>query len=56
MDRTRASPDHRHDAEVTAAFERVAAMSHGIDIHLNNVWRGYERMVENGEFTWTKPF
>ena len=27
-----------------------------IDILVNNVWGGYERMVEDGEFTWTKPF
>jgi dehydrogenase/reductase SDR family member 1 len=23
---------------------------------VNNVWGGYENMVEGGEFTWTKPF
>src|ERR1700687_4499151 len=48
--------DHRLDAEVTAAFERVARETHGIDILVNNVWGGYERMVEDGTFTWTKPF
>ncbi len=48
--------DHRLDAEVTAAFERVARETHGIDILVNNVWGGYERMVEDGAFTWTKPF
>ena len=48
--------DHRLDAEVTAAFERVAREAHGIDILVNNVWGGYERMVEDGAFTWTKPF
>ena len=40
--------DHRLDAEVTAAFERVARETHGIDILVNNVWGGYERMVEDG--------
>ena len=44
------------DAEVTAAFERVARETHGIDILVNNVWGGYERMVEDGAFTWGKPF
>ena len=27
-----------------------------VDILVNNVWGGYERMVDNGEFTWAKPF
>ena len=33
-------------------------MSEGeaIDILVNNVWGGYERMIEDGEFTWGKPF
>ena len=48
--------DHRLDGEVTAAFERIARETHGIDILVNNVWGGYERMVEDGAFTWAKPF
>jgi NAD(P)-dependent dehydrogenase (short-subunit alcohol dehydrogenase family) len=48
--------DHRLDAEVTAAFERVARETGGIDILVNNVWGGYERMVEDGAFTWARPF
>ena len=48
--------DHRVDAEVTAAFERVARETHGIDVLVNNVWGGYERMIEDGVFTWGKPF
>jgi len=48
--------DHRVDAEVTAAFERVATEAGRVDILVNNVWGGYERMVEEGTFTWTKPF
>ena len=39
-----------------AAFERIAREADGIDILVNNVWGGYERMVDNGEFTWMKPF
>jgi len=27
-----------------------------IDILVNNVWGGYERMVEDGDFTWPRPF
>ncbi len=48
--------DHRLDAEVSTAFDRVARETTGIDILVNNVWGGYERMVEDGAFTWTKPF
>jgi dehydrogenase/reductase SDR family protein 1 len=48
--------DHRVDAEVSAAFERVAREANGIDILVNNVWGGYERMIEDGAFTWGKPF
>jgi dehydrogenase/reductase SDR family protein 1 len=48
--------DHRLDAEVAAAFARVAQETNRIDILVNNVWGGYERMVEDGVFTWGKPF
>jgi NAD(P)-dependent dehydrogenase (short-subunit alcohol dehydrogenase family) len=44
------------DAEVDAAFERIGREAGSIDILVNNVWGGYERMVDNGEFTWSKPF
>lgn len=53
---TRVRCDHRLDAEVTAAFEQITRETRGIDILVNNVWGGYEGMVENGVFTWTKPF
>ena len=48
--------DHRVDAEVAAAFEQIAREMGRVDILVNNVWGGYERMVEDGTFTWTKPF
>jgi dehydrogenase/reductase SDR family protein 1 len=48
--------DHRVEAEVTAAFDRVLQEGGAIDILVNNVWGGYERMLDNGEFTWPKPF
>jgi len=48
--------DHRMDTEVTAAFERVAEEAGKIEILVNNVWGGYERMVEDGVFTWSNPF
>ena len=48
--------DHRVDGEVTDAFDRISRETRGIDILVNNVWGGYERMLEDGVFTWGKPF
>jgi dehydrogenase/reductase SDR family protein 1 len=48
--------DHGVDADVVAAFEQIARDGGAIDILVNNVWGGYERMIDNGEFTWMKPF
>jgi NAD(P)-dependent dehydrogenase (short-subunit alcohol dehydrogenase family) len=44
------------DAQVMAAFERVTRAAGTIDVLVNNVWGGYDRMVEDGQFTWPKPF
>jgi dehydrogenase/reductase SDR family member 1 len=48
--------DHREDKQVAAAFERVTQEVGAIDVLVNNVWGGYERMMEDGVFTWGKPF
>lgn len=48
--------DHTRDAEVEAAFHRISDEQKHLDILVNNVWGGYENMVENGEFTWMLPF
>jgi len=48
--------DHSVDAEVKSAFDRIMTDAGRIDILVNNVWGGYERMVENGAFTWSRPF
>ena len=48
--------DHRVDEQVAAAFAHVLQEAGGIDLLVNNVWGGYERMIENGIFTWSKPF
>lgn len=48
--------DHRDDTQVQSAFRRIAAEQGRLDILVNNVWGGYENMVENGEFTWSRPF
>ena len=47
--------DHTVDSDVEVAFARVT-QDGALDILVNNVWGGYERMVDNGEFTWMKPF
>ena len=48
--------DHRDDSEVRALFDRIRGERGRLDILVNNVWGGYENMMENGEFTWTRPF
>ncbi|MDQ3746035.1 MAG: SDR family NAD(P)-dependent oxidoreductase [Acidobacteriota bacterium] len=48
--------DHREDGEVETLFRRVFDERGHLDVLVNNVWGGYERMVEGGEFTWTRPF
>lgn len=48
--------DHRDDEQVDAAFARILEEAGTIDILVNNVWGGYERMVENGAFTWGSRF
>jgi len=48
--------DHRDDQQVEAAFRRVIDEQGQLDILVNNVWGGYESMVEDGEFTWPWPF
>jgi dehydrogenase/reductase SDR family protein 1 len=48
--------DHRVDAQVEAAFQEIVNACGSVDILVNSVWGGYERMVDNGEFTWSKPF
>ena len=48
--------DHTVDTDTAAAFARVAAAGHGLDLLVNSAWGGYEQMVENGAFTWVRPF
>lgn len=48
--------DHREETDVVTAFARVTQETQGIDILVNNVWGGYERMIDNGVFTWSRPF
>ena len=48
--------DHRVDDEVDAVFERIVRTAAAIDILVNCVWAGYDNMVEDGQFTWGRPF
>ncbi len=48
--------DHRDDAAVEALFARIDREHGRLDLLANAVWGGYERMLENGEFTWQRPF
>ena len=48
--------DHLLDQDTAAVFARVAAEAGGLDVLVNSAWGGYERMVEDGQFTWGVPF
>jgi dehydrogenase/reductase SDR family member 1 len=48
--------DHRQDIQVESAFTQIIREASAIDILVNNVWGGYERMIVDGEFTWSRPF
>src|ERR1043166_1799940 len=48
--------DHTDDTRVDAALNHVLREAGAVDVLASNVWGGYERMVEDGVFTWGKPF
>lgn len=48
--------DHTSDGAVAEAFTEVRHEAGRIDVLVNCVWGGYERMVEDGRFTWGDPF
>ncbi len=48
--------DHTDDAAVEQAFQRIDGEAGRLDILVNSAWGGYERMVEDGRFTWPDPF
>jgi dehydrogenase/reductase SDR family protein 1 len=48
--------DHRDDEQVEKAYRRIVDEHGRLDILVNNVWAGYEGMVEDGKFTWSVPF
>ena len=48
--------DHSDDIATQNAFNCVLAEAGRLDILVNSAWGGYERMVENGRFSWPDPF
>jgi NAD(P)-dependent dehydrogenase (short-subunit alcohol dehydrogenase family) len=48
--------DHTNDSDVAALFAKLASDPGRLDVLVNNAWGGYERMVEDGRFTWPAPF
>ena len=47
--------DHTDDAQVEALFDRIGRERGRIDLLVNNVWGGYERMNEFSGPFWTQP-
>jgi dehydrogenase/reductase SDR family protein 1 len=48
--------DHTDDQAVGDVFRRIDQEVGRLDILVNVAWGGYERMVEEGRFTWGSPF
>ena len=48
--------DHCDDEQTEAVFSRIAKDAGRLDVLVNNAWGAYENMMEDGEFTWPKPF
>ncbi len=48
--------DHRDDEATEALFRRVRSEQEGLDVLVNSAWGGYERMFEDGEYIWERPF
>lgn len=48
--------DHTEDEAVATVFQYIDEHAGRLNILVNVAWGGYERMVENGRFTWSAPF
>jgi len=55
-DITRLVCDHTNDEAVAEVFRHIDEKMGRLDILVNVAWGGYERMVEDGRFTWASPF
>jgi dehydrogenase/reductase SDR family protein 1 len=47
--------DHGDDEQVKTLFAEIGK-DQSLDLLVNNVWGGYERMVDDGRFTWGDPY
>ena len=48
--------NHLDDDQTARVFRTIEAREPALDILVNCAWGGYERMVEDGAFTWPAPF
>lgn len=48
--------DHTVDEEVERLFQRIRSGHGRMDVLVNNVWGGYERMFLDGEYVWEHSF
>jgi len=55
-DVTRIPCDHTDDLAVADVFRKIEETAGRLDILVNVAWGGYERMVEDGRFTFVAPF
>jgi dehydrogenase/reductase SDR family member 1 len=53
---TRIPCDHLRDEQTAAVFRQIASEVDALDVLVNSAWGGYERMVEDGTYTWPLPF
>jgi NAD(P)-dependent dehydrogenase (short-subunit alcohol dehydrogenase family) len=55
-DVTKITCDHTDDLAVAHVFREIEKSTGRLDVLVNVAWGGYERMVEDGRFTFTAPF
>ena len=48
--------DHLRDEQTASVFAQIAREAGRLDVLVNSAWGGYEKMAENGAFTWQLPF
>jgi dehydrogenase/reductase SDR family protein 1 len=48
--------DSTDDRAIAHVFERIGSERGRLDVLVNSAWGGYEKMVEEGRFTWPAPF
>ena len=48
--------DHSLDRDTERVFAAIRERCDCLDVLVNCAWGGYERMVEDGQFTWGLPF